>query len=133
MFKNEIKIKDKEELLKVIKNEIKKNGNNCDLNHLDVSIVDDFSALFYYLPDFDGNISKWNTSSGRFFQSMFDGCKFNGDISRWNVSNAETLLRMFAHSFFNGDLSKWKPKKCEYMDNMFLDAKMENIPKWYKD
>ena len=62
--------KDKEHLKDLIKQEIKRNGPNCDLNHIDVSNVTDMS---------------W----------MFCDSQFNGDISKWNVSNVTNMVGMF--------------------------------------
>ena len=50
------------ELKSIIEERISKEGPNCDLNDIDVSLVTNMSYLFY-------------------------GSKFNGDISKWNVSN----------------------------------------------
>ena len=60
----------KEELEKMIKDEISKNGNTCSLNHIDVSGITDMSSLFY-------------------------GCKYNVDISWWDVSNVTDMRKMF--------------------------------------
>ena len=54
--------KTKEELQKIIKDRIRKQGNECDLNDIDVSLIDDMSYLFRD-SKFNGDISKWNTSS----------------------------------------------------------------------
>jgi len=48
----------KEELLGLVGAEIKKNGNRCDLNHIDVSRVTNFSFLFAH-SGFNGDISNW--------------------------------------------------------------------------
>ncbi len=55
--KETIVVKDKEHLQQLIQQECKKYGNNCDLNHLDVSQINDMSELFKN-SQFNGNISK---------------------------------------------------------------------------
>ena len=45
------------ELWKIIKSRISKEGSNCDLNDIDVSLIDDMSWLFNTL-EFNGDISK---------------------------------------------------------------------------
>ena len=54
--------KTKEELKQMIEDEISKNGNECSLNHINVSNIDDMSDLFYH-SDFNGDISEWDVSS----------------------------------------------------------------------
>ena len=48
--------KPKDELKKMIKDEISKNGNRCSLNHIDVSKITDISELFVD-SNFNGDIS----------------------------------------------------------------------------
>ena len=56
----------KYELKEIISVRIREQGPNCDLNDIDVSLIDDMSYLF-------------------------QGSKFNGDISNWNVSNVKSM------------------------------------------
>ena len=74
----------KKELQDIIKIRIKKEGNNCNLNDIDTSLIDDMSWLFSF-SDFNGDISCWDTSKVTSMYSMFDGAKFNKDISNWNI------------------------------------------------
>ena len=102
--------KNKNELIKIIKDTISKEGPNCDLNFIDTSKIDDMSALFY-------------------------SYKFNGDISKWNVSNVKNMSGMFAYSEFNGDISKWDVSKVTDMRDMFEASgleKLNKLPEWYK-
>ena len=103
--------KTKEELRAIITGRIKNEGNECDLNDIDVSEIDDMSELFYY-PPLD---------------------RFNGDISNWDVSNVKDMRYMFACSDFNVDISKWNVSNVSDMRDMFYKSPLEkNPPKWYK-
>ena len=65
--------KTKEELKQMIENEISKNGNECSLNHINVSKITDMSRLF-------------------------SGSNFTGDISDWDVSSVKNMYNVFVHS-----------------------------------
>ena len=84
-----------ENIWKIVHNAIKEEGNNCNLNFIDVSQVTNMRLLFFG-SDFSGNISQWDVSNVTNMSQMFEMSKFNGDISLWNVSNVTDMSRMFA-------------------------------------
>ena len=67
-------------MLDLIKQEVYKNGHHCDLNHIDVSLIEDMSQLFQN-SDFNGDISQWDVSNVEYMTLMFYGSKFNNDLS----------------------------------------------------
>ena len=121
---------DKDDLLRIIKDTIEKEGPKCDLNFIDTQYIDDMSHLFEGNP-FNGDISKWDVSQVKNMASMFEGSKFNGDISKWNTSNVKYMNCMFQASDFNGDISKWNTSNVKSMVRMFCDSKFnKDISKW---
>ena len=127
--------KTKEELQDIILQRIKDEGNEVDLNDIDVSNITDMSNLFEYL-DFNGNISKWDVSNVTDMRYMFNGCEsFNQDISRWDVSNVIDMNCMFAHcTSFNQDISSWDVSKVTYTKYIFSYCLLEekHKPKFKK-
>ena len=98
----------KEELKAIIETRIKDEGNEVDLNDIDVSKITDMSELFERT-DFNGDISNWDVSNVKDMSYMFYNCKkFNHDISSWDVSNVTNMSNMFYEcALFNQDISKY--------------------------
>ena len=120
----------KRELQEIIIKRIEEDGNDCDLNDIDVSDITDMSYLFNtnehnyghkIFQDFNGDISLWDVSNVKIMNYMFWGCKqFNCDLSRWNVSNVKDMYCMFSGcEQLNCDLSRWDVSKVERMEEMF--------------
>lgn len=150
----------KENLKELILRIIKKKGNECSLNDVDVSNIFDFSDLFLK-SDFDGDISGWDVSSAMVMDGMFACSKFTGkngifklengnsltsayqmflnssfdtDISGWDVSGVVSMGQMFENSNFSHDVSGWVVKKGCLIKDMFKSSPAENNPpKWYDD
>ena len=138
--------KTKEELVKIMIEEIKENGPDCSLNHIDVSNITDMSYLFEggsfrvgndshpILSEFDGDISEWNVSNVTDMKFMVDNCKYtgkNGDISDWDVSNVTLMTGMFYNSKYNGDISNWDVPNVKDMILMFYNSSFNgDISNW---
>ena len=121
------------ELKAIIKNRIKDEGNEVDLNDIDVSKITDMSSLFEET-NFNGNISNWDVSNVIDMNRMVFGCKsFNQDISIWDVSNVTNMEYMFGRcKSFNKDISSLDVSNVKNMYRMFADCNKFNqdISKW---
>ena len=128
--------KTKNELIDCIKEQLKIQGPDANLNIIDVNKITDMSYLFNGLDIRNIDISEWDVSKVLNMSCMFDGCKsFNSDLSKWNVKNIKYMSYMFSEcKKFNSDLSKWNVKNVKYMDDMFYGCKsLKKIPSWYHD
>ena len=123
----------REELRKIIKQRIKVEGNEVNLNNIDVSQITNMSYLFENL-DFNGDISEWDVSKVKDMHYMFFDCaNFNQDISNWNVSNVINMGSMFFKCInFNQDISSWDVSSVKNMERMFYGCKSFNqdISSW---
>ena len=125
--------KTKKDLRDIIKKRIKQEGNEVDLNDIDVSEITNMSYLFEGT-DFKGDISSWDISNVTDIQGMFYNCKaFNQDISSWDVSNVIDMSNLFCGcKEFNQDISGWDVSNVTDMNSMFWKCKSFNqdISNW---
>ena len=125
-----LKVKNREELQRIVNLEVTKNGYACDLNHLDVSQVTDMNHLFYY-HSFNGDISRWDVSNVTNMARMFSHSQFTGDISSWDTSKVRIMELMFERSVFNGDISRWNVSNVTNMRKMFEYAEFTgDVASW---
>ena len=122
--------KTKEELRSIIYNRISKDGPECDLNDVDVSLITNMSNLFYGT-NFNGDISKWDVSNVKLMFMMFAQSNFNGDISDWDVSKVTDMSEMFYWSNFNKPIGDWNVSNVKTMWGMFHESDFDkDISKW---
>lgn len=86
----------KEELRSLIEQRIEIEGNEVNLNDIDVSAITDMSKLFMNMENFNADISEWDVSNVTDMLFMFFGCQsFNQDLSEWNVLNVTDASNVF--------------------------------------
>lgn len=102
----------------IVNDGLRRYGRRADLNYIDVSIVTDMSYLFYNV-DFNGDVSKWNTSNVRYMYSMFELSTFNGKVSSWDISKVIDMSHMFAESNFNRSINRWDLRHIKKIDMLF--------------
>lgn len=127
---NKIVAESLKHLKQIIKQEIKLNGYKCDLNHIDVSKIEDMTDLFRD-SGFNGDISNWDISNVLHMTNMFYKASFNGDISKWNTCNVLDMSSMFYHSDFNGNISNWNVSEVVWMEHLFRKSEFKgDLSNW---
>ena len=118
--------KTKDELQDIIKQRIKAEGNEVNLNNIDVSNITDMFRLFEGT-DFNGDISEWDVSKVTDMCGMFYYCEsFNKDISNLDVSKVTNMNDMFyGCKSFNQNISNWNISKITYLEDMFNGCQIE--------
>ena len=128
----------KNELEKMIVDEINEKGNKCSLNHIDTSKITDMSYLFSRgrLHLFDGDISLWDVSNVQDMSHMFEDSAYSGrhgGIENWDTKNLSNAVYMFLNSNCRCDLYNWNINKLVYFTEMFYKSNISRVPKdFYK-
>lgn len=98
-----IEVHFRDTLRDLVLQEIALHGPACDLNHLDVSEMQDIS-------------------------DTFKGTPFVGDVSQWNIVGIRDLRGLFANTPFSGDLSQWAINPRVHNDGMLPATFMGTLP-----
>ena len=132
--KTTVKPTTKEELRKLILETIKNEGNECDLNFIDTSLITDMSRLFQDLHDFNGKISNWDVSNVTDMHDMFfNALTFNQPLDTWDMSNVIDMSGMFSlATSFNQPLDSWQVTDRTVTSDMFLCSKLKSLPEWFR-
>ena len=122
-------------IYEVVHDEIKKNGCNCSLNHIDVSCVSSFNGLFSGCVFPDGkfpDISSWDTRSLKHMKNTFYHSSISCDLSMWDTSNVVDMSYAFAFAKVkNLRIYDWNTKKLCYAEGMFKGSNFtEDISRW---
>ena len=123
--REEDKFHSKEQLREYLISEIKKQGEYVVIQNLDVSLIENLSALFYNITNGvkSLDLSGWKTSNIKDMSFMFYGCENlkSLDISGWDTSNVEDMGAMFGNciNLKSLDLSGLDTSNVKDMCGMF--------------
>jgi surface protein len=106
---------------------------NGNLTNWDIRNVWDFGGMFYGCTNFNGTIAGsagLNPLSAYNMSYMFSYCpNFNQDISGWNTSNVEYMSSMFeGATSFNQPIGNWNTVKVRALEKTFKGATSFNQP-----
>ena len=127
--REEDKFRSKEQLQEYLESEIKRQGEHVVIKNLDVSLIEDLSALFYEIAGGVRtlDLSGWKTSNANDMSYMFFQCDNlkSLDVSGWDTSNVKYMTWMFewCESLESLDLSGWKTSNVKGMNGMFAYCK----------
>ena len=129
--REEDKFHTKEELMKYLKSEIKRQGENVVIKDLDVSQIENLCDLFYNKIITDEvkslDLSGWKLPKLKTMSNMLSGCGSleSLDLSGWKTSNVEDMHGMFSHceNLKSLDLSGWDTSSVKNMNYMFVKCK----------
>ena len=95
---------------------------NGDISKWDTSSATTMQSMFRMALAFDKDLSEWDVSKVSDFSSMFFGAgSLNQDVCSWNVSGGSNFNNMFVATFnMTHNLSCWK-------NTISLDANVENF------
>ena len=97
--REEDKFRSKEQLQEYLESEIKRQGEHVVIKNLDVSLIEDLSALFYEIAGGVRtlDLSGWKTSNANDMSYMFFQCDNlkSLDVSGWDTSNVKDMRKMF--------------------------------------
>lgn len=115
----------KDELKELIRQELRRQGPDADLNHIDTSEITNMSWLFCYFDIMNIKIESWDVSNVQTMESMFYGCdNFTGiGLDNWDTENVAIMFNMFRDCNAIVKLPRW------YTDFVDLDHNSGNNSK----
>lgn len=108
------------------------NFSGAGIENWDVSTITTFHRVFSSCPNFQGNLSLWNVSSGTDFYETFAYSNYNQPLSSWNMSSATNLRGMFRSTPFNQPIGNWDTSNVTTLYETFYDNYVfnQNINEW---
>ncbi len=127
------KVKNLDDLKRIIKEKYAKNHQFIDLNSYDISDLNDLSYAFSGLKDLEEiDIEFWDVSNVTTMEAMFFECESLKKINilGWDVKKLISTNSMFfgCKSLIELDLSSWKCYELKNLEYMFYKcSKLENL------